>query len=124
MKYPGFSLRVLSQGSEEVFAIDPLPPRPASVDNTRDNVALLPRSPPHPHPQVPAVQDDEDAEGMAHEVRLHAVCVHACVHVCSVCVCVSTCVRVCVCRCMSVLLAAHCIVTVYTETRTCSCVSI
>ena len=98
MKYTDFSLRVLSQGSEEVFAIDPLPPRPASADNTRDNVALLPRSP--PHPQVPAVQDDEDAEGMAHEVRLCGVCVY--VYVCQhvyVCVCVQ--VHVCA------LLAAH-----------------
>ena len=65
---------VWSQGSEEVFAIDPLPPRPASVDSTRDNIALLPRSPPHPHPLVPAHQDDEDAEGVAHEVRI-SVCV-------------------------------------------------
>nr|KAG5701108.1 hypothetical protein BaRGS_002584 [Batillaria attramentaria] len=50
------------QGSEEVFAIDPLPPRPASVDNTRDNIALLPRSPPHPHPQVPTSQDEDETE--------------------------------------------------------------
>ncbi|KAL8591738.1 hypothetical protein ACOMHN_032280 [Nucella lapillus] len=55
------------KGSEEVFAIDPLPPRPASSDSGRDISTLLPHSPPHPHPQAPAHQDDEDGEGAGHE---------------------------------------------------------
>lgn len=54
------------QGSEEVFAIDPLPPRPASVDTARE-ASMLPRSPPHPHPQAPSHNDDEDGDGAANE---------------------------------------------------------
>ena len=59
-----------------MFAIDPLPPRPASVDSGRDNIVPLPRSPPHPHPQAPAHHDDEDVEGGAHEV---STVIHVCV---------------------------------------------
>ncbi|XP_076437649.1 E3 ubiquitin-protein ligase UBR5-like [Babylonia areolata] len=63
----GSRLNSYIKGSEEVFAIDPLPPRPASADSSRDNIALLPRSPPHPHPQAPTHQDDDDGEGAANE---------------------------------------------------------